>query len=148
MTGKVLILPGGVPRSLAFLEQCQNLKQEVVGASSVHGDSAAKFYEFWSFLPNVTEPGFEEQLKDLVAKEGIDRLFTPHFVIWQLLSQRLVNILPDVHLLGPAPLDVEMAPYRHASRLADDYRPYAIAAAGRERPGLSDIQRQALWRHI
>lgn len=110
----ILIFPGGMPKSLEFLAQCRAQNREVIGASSLTYDVAAKEYRRWLYLPFVTDPGFTEKLKEAVEREGIAGIYTPNLVIWQLLHRVLPVIAPRVALLNDSPLSTELARYRSA----------------------------------
>ena len=148
MTGRVLVLPGGMPRALEFLDECHRLHLDAIGASSLAADPAASRYPRWAYLPNVGDPKFDQALAALIGAQKIDRVFTPHPVLWFALEKRLAGIAPRVRLLGPAPVESEMKPYRTAARLAREYPDLPLAASGAKRTAMTHAQRHSLWRHV
>lgn len=68
MTPSILVLPGGLPASLRFLENCQRLGVACVGASSLPVDPAAGHYPAWAFIPSVTDTRFAAVLRDVMER--------------------------------------------------------------------------------
>lgn len=128
--GPILIFPGGMPRSLEFLVQCRARDREVIGASSLAYDVAAKEYSRWLFLPFVTDPGFTEALKEAIGREAISGIFTPNPVVWKLLQQVLPGIAPGVALLNDSPLSNELMRYRSARQRAAAWHGSPLLAVG------------------
>ena len=116
--GPILVFPGGMARSLEFLAQCRAGGKEVIGASSLAYDVAAKEYPRWLFLPLVTDPEFTAKLKEVIESECISGIFTPNPVVWQLLQRVLPALAPRVSLLNDSPVANELARYRAARNRA------------------------------
>lgn len=121
MTKTVLIFPGGMPLSLEFLQKRLRENRPVIGASSLGHDPARPQYPAWAHLPYITDPGFAEALRELVATHNIDEIFTPNIVVWNQLSRTLKDIAPGVALANISPVDEALAPYRSALSTAQKY---------------------------
>lgn len=121
MTKTVLIFPGGMPLSLEFLQKCLRDNRPVIGASSLGHDPARPQYPAWAHLPYITDPGFTEALREVVAAHDIDEIFTPNIVVWNQLSQTLKDIAPGVTLANISPVDEALEPYRSAHATARKY---------------------------
>lgn len=147
MSTRVLVLPGGMPASLRFIDGCKRLGIKCVGASSLPGDQAAQAYAAWAYIPSITSDAFESALQQVIGEHKIERIFVPHLVVWQFLDRHLDRIAPGVVLIGPSPIDVEMMPYRSADRWARDEVPLALTSEPlRDAP--TRRQRQAYWHHV
>jgi hypothetical protein len=114
MTKHTLIFPGGMPGSLAYLEQCRSTGSSAVGASSLNYDPNAARYPAWTHLPFLTEPDFDAALDRAIAEQGITEVFTPHPIIWDHLSAReQAGDLP-AKLVNQSPSVSDAEPYRQA----------------------------------
>lgn len=146
--GPILVFPGGMPKSLEFVAQCRDEGRDVIGASSLAYDVAAKEYPRWLFLPFVTDPEFTEKLKAAIDHEGISGIFTPNPVVWQLLQRVLPEIAPQVSLLNDSPLTHELVRYRNArNRAAAWYGAALLAVADYRRPELTPNELAATIAH-
>ena len=67
----ILIFPGGMPRSLDYLQQCLREGQSVIGASSLAHDVSREKYPAWCSLPFITDPNFDDALKHVISTFGI-----------------------------------------------------------------------------
>jgi hypothetical protein len=119
MKENILIFPGGMPRSLEFLEKCKRDGINAIGASSVPDDPVKPQYPRWVFLPNIVDPGFEEALKQVIAISSITSIFTPHAVVWDHLNNLLTSTPATVALVNAPPQISELIPYRAARRFAN-----------------------------
>jgi hypothetical protein len=145
MTKHTLIFPAGMPGSLAYLEQCQVIGASVVGASSLHYDPNGARYPAWTYLPLLTDPGFDAALDRVIADLEIAEIFTPHPIIRDHLRKRaeagrLAATLQDQPVSWS-----DAQPYRQAmtqSRLA----PLPVHFSG-EKPPLSETETAALLYH-
>lgn len=145
----VLIFPGGMPRSLEYLQKCLRDEQPVIGASSLDYDVSREQYPEWLHLPYVTSPEFDAALKQAVADSGIGGIYSPNPVIWDHLNRTLKDIAPGIPLVNESPVGVEMSGYRtarnHARALLD--HPLPLAANLPEKQSVSEIELAALFRH-
>lgn len=94
----ILVFPGGMEESLRFARRNLAAKRRIVGASSLAYDPACGQYPAWVRLPQVTQDGFDGELRRILAEERIDEVFTPHPVIWDYLERRLAEVAPGVRL--------------------------------------------------
>lgn len=150
MSKPVLIFPGGMPRSLDFLQRCLVEGRPVIGASSLGHDPARQRYPAWEFLPFVTDPGFAAALGEVLRKHEIGGVFTPNIVVWNHLSQVLPTIAPGVTLVNESPVNESLGSYRAALAkarqfLADYYCFSALTGPGRRwsETGLAGLIRLA-----
>lgn len=145
----ILIFPGGMPRSLEYLQRCLRDDQPVIGASSLSYDVSREKYPSWHYLPFVTQPGFNDALKEVIRHFDIAGVFSPNPVIWSYLNQFLKDIAPGVSLVNASPVDVELSGYRkareHARALLE--RPLPVASDDSRKPALPEIELAALFRH-
>ncbi|MBI5889438.1 MAG: class I SAM-dependent methyltransferase [Nitrosomonadales bacterium] len=145
----ILVFPGGMPRSLEYLQKCRSEGRAVIGASSLEYDVSREQYPDWAFLPYVTQPGFDEALKQAILKFDIGGIFSPNAVVWDHLNRVLKDVAPGVHLMNDSPVNAELSGYRaarnHASALLN--RPLSISADKAIRPPMSEIELAALFRH-
>ena len=110
----VLIFPGGMPRSLEYLEKCLRDGLPVIGASSLDYDVAQKQYPSWLFLPYITQPEFDAALAAAIEKHLIGGVYSPNPVVWSYLNRNLKDIAPTVDLVNESPIDSELNSYRAA----------------------------------
>ena len=145
----VLIFPGGMPRSLEYLQQCQRNGQAVIGASSLDYDVSREQYPAWVHLPFVTQPEFDDALKQAIVKFDIGGVYSPNPVVWDYLNLTLNKIAPGIPLVNDSPVGAELSGYRtaraHARSLLE--RPLALATDFASKPPVSEIELAALFRH-
>lgn len=110
----VLIFPGGMPRSLEYLEKCLRDGLPVIGASSLDYDVSQKQYPSWLFLPYITQPDFDEALARAIEKHNIGGVYSPNPVVWSYLNRKLRSIAPAIELVNKSPIDYELNSYRTA----------------------------------
>lgn len=146
----VLVFPGGMPRSLEFLEKCQHEGQLVVGASSLEFDTAKSSYPVWDFLPFVTSAEFDDALKNVVFKHGVTHIFTPNLVVWNYLSNALQELAPSVSMENGSPAAKELAGYRAATKNAVELREAALPLASNwpAQPMAATVELAAFFRHV
>jgi hypothetical protein len=145
----ILIFPGGMPRSLEYLQNCLRDGLPVIGASSLDYDVSREKYPSWLFLPYITQPEFDEALKQAVAEFDIGGVFTPNPVIWGYLNHKLKEIAPGVVLVNESPVGAELTGYRAArswARARLDH-PLPLASALTPQTHLSEIELASLFRH-
>lgn len=145
MTKHTLIFPGGMPGSLAYLQQCRMNGASVVGASSLHYDPNGAEYPAWTYLPLITDPDFDAALDRAITDLEIQDVFTPHPIVWDHLHARAKAGQLAVTLLNKPETWSDAAPYRQAmieSRLA----PLPVHFSG-EKPPLSEPEAAALLYH-
>lgn len=114
MNKKILIFPAGMPRSLEHLKKCVRDGREVIGSSSLAYDTAREQYPAWVHLPYVTDPEFDEALRQAVTELGVGEIYTPNIVVWNYLNQNLGKMLPRVVLANASPVDEVLRGYRDA----------------------------------
>lgn len=112
----ILVFPAGMPEARAFMRAARRRGDLLVGASSV-GDDGHDGYSAWEWLPFVTQDEFAPSLMQVVRRHAIEGIYTPHPVIWHALEALLPDLLPDILLVNPHPLDEALAAFRHAAGL-------------------------------
>ena len=149
MKKPVLIFPAGMPRALDYLQKCLREGRNVIGASSLGYDPSQVKYPAWVHLPYVTDPGFNQALKQAVAEFDIGEIYTPNIVVWNHLSQTLGKLNPGVALANTSPVDEVLSSYRvalsKARHLADN--PLALTSNLPPRPLPPEIELAALSRY-
>ena len=145
----ILIFPGGMPRSLEYLQKCLRDKQAVIGASSLDYDASREKYPSWLSLPYVTQPGFNDALKQAILKFEIGGVYSPNPVVWNYLNRVLKELAPSVPLVNDSPVDAELSGYRAARDRARTVleRPLPLASYLAARPPMSEMELAALFRH-
>ncbi len=144
----VLVFPAGMPEGLAFKDRAKARGLRVVGASSLDLDPARNAYEAWEKLPYVNDPGFDDALAEVVRRQGIGAIHTPHFVVWRHLSERLGEIAPDAQLsCAERPQDSERAYRALRERVAAAKAP-SFWPAFPPKPPLSLVERAGLVRLV
>jgi hypothetical protein len=114
MKKPILIFPAGMPRSLAYLQKCQQEGRTVIGASSLGYDPSREQYPAWVHLPYVTDPAFNQILKQAVEQFDIGEIYTPNIVVWNHLNETLEKLIPGVSLANTSPVDEVLGGYRMA----------------------------------
>jgi hypothetical protein len=145
----ILIFPGGMPRSLEYLQKCLRDGQSVIGASSLDYDVSREQYPAWLHLPFVTQPEFGSALKQAISDFDVGGVYSPNPVIWDYLNRVLHEIAPDIPLVNDSPVSTELYGYRtarnHARALLDN--PLPLAANLAAKPSIPEIELAALFRH-
>ncbi len=145
----ILIFPGGMPRSLEYLQKCLHDGQTVIGASSLDYDVSREKYPEWLYLPYITQPEFDTALEQAIADFDISGIFSPNIVVWNYLNRALGVIAPNVVLVNTSPVNAELGGYRtarhHARALIEKPLPLATNLAGK--PSISETELAALFRH-
>lgn len=150
ITGKpILIFPGGMPRSLEYLQKCLSAGQAVVGASSLDYDVSREQYPTWLHLPYVTRPEFCDALKQIILEFNIGGVFSPNPVVWDYLNRILKELAPGVALVNDSPVNVEMSDYRAARNRAHSLleSPFPLASNFAAKASMSKIELASLLRH-
>jgi len=144
-----LIFPAGMPRSLDYLERCKREGQPVIGSSSLAYDISRDKYPAWSYLPYITEPEFNDALRDAISEHDIGGIYTPNPVAWSYLNRALKDINPNISLVNEWPVSDELSGYRaatsHASQLLE--QPLALASSLVAKPTISQLEIATLFRH-
>lgn len=145
----ILIFPGGMPKSLEFLQQCRTDGKIALGASSLAHDPTRTLYPSWAYLPYVTDENFDAALLALIVSHGIGGIYTPNPVIWDYLHRTLQALAPGVALLNASPADADLAAYRRAQSQVTSWleQPLTFGAATPAQPSASRLQLAALCRH-
>lgn len=138
-----------MPRSLEYLERSLRDGQAVIGASSLAHDFSREKYPAWLFLPFVTQPEFDEALRQAISTFNIGGIYSPNPVVWDYLNRVLKDLAPGVTLVNASPVDMELSGYRAARGHARSLfaRPLPLASNVATRPSLSEIELAALFRH-
>ncbi len=148
-TRPVLIFPGGMPRSLDYLRQCQRQGVPTVGASSLNYDVASAHYASWRHLPYVNRPEFDAALCRTLRDFDIGGIYSPNPVVWNHLRGVLGTLAPDVELLNDSPVDDALASFRAARNQARELleKPLPLASVLPGKAPISEIDLAALFRH-
>jgi hypothetical protein len=110
----ILIFPAGMPRSLDYSQKCQQEGRAIIGASSLGYDPSQEKYPAWLHLPYVTDPAFNQALKQAVEEFDIGEIYTPNIVVWNHLNDTLAKLVPGVALANISPVDEVLGGYRMA----------------------------------
>lgn len=149
MKAKILCLPGGMPRSLEYLRSVDQGAVEVIGASSEKYDVSRKSYQQWYYIPHITHPDFAQSLIELVKRQQISQLFTPHQVIWNFVQELVLENGLELTLVNTQPIETELQPYQEyfesGQELFESTLPLAAASSGKKK--LLPIQYASLFRH-
>ncbi|MFC5475985.1 class I SAM-dependent methyltransferase [Paraherbaspirillum soli] len=145
----ILIFPGGMPRSLEYMQKCRREGQAVIGASSLALDASQEKYPAWLSLPFVTEPEFDEALKQAIAASDIGGIYTPNMVVWDYLNRVLPQLAPGVTLVNDSPANMELSGYRTARQHAQTLlaQPLPLASNIASKPSMAALELAALFRH-
>ena len=145
----VLIFPGGMPRSLDFLRQCQRDGIPAIGASSLNYDVARAHYASWRHLPYVNHPEFDDALRQTLREFDIGGIYSPNPLVWNHLRAVLGALAPGVRLLNDSPVDDALTSYRAARARAHDLleTPLPLASALPGNVPISEVDLAALFRH-
>jgi cephalosporin hydroxylase len=145
----ILIFPGGMPRSIEYLQKCLREGQAVIGASSLVLDVSREKYPAWLSIPFITQPEFDGALKRAISESNIGGIYSPNPVVWDYLNRVLKELAPGVTLLNDSPVNVELNGYRAARSHADSLlsRPLPLASNVAATPSMSALELAALFRH-
>ena len=150
MVQRVLVFPGGMPRSLVEAEQLASKGHVVIGASSLEFDVARHHYEEWRYLPFITSAQFDEKLRELLVELEVDSVYTPNLVVWNYLSTNLRRIAPHVVLANQSPVDEALAGYRKTQQKAESFEKRAFEIGGMPEGAsrLNNAQLASLTRYL
>lgn len=115
----LLIFPGAMPAAIERAVRASVQGLDVVGASSIHADSAAQHYPRWAFLPRYDDPAFEATLQAIVAEHGVTAVYCPHTVVYDHLKKIMPRVIPHVVLESTEPFREEIASYRALMKRRD-----------------------------
>nr|WP_315485067.1 class I SAM-dependent methyltransferase [uncultured Undibacterium sp.] len=149
MVKRVLVFPGGMPKSLEYLSKLLAQGEVAIGASSLAYDNSRDKYSTWEFLPFITDEDFSVELAKLLNAHQVNEIYTPNLVVWNYLSTELAHIAPSVKLANVSPIDEVLSGYRLAlckarRQLAS---PISLPSVQTERTKLSDIELAGLFRY-
>ena len=149
MSSSVLIFPGGMPRSLRYLDRAIADGKKVIGSSSLQNDPARSYYKSWIYLPYVTSTEFNEALSDAIVKYNLSSIYTPNPFVWDYLNRNLSEKFPDISLANKSPLIEEVDPYKKALHFADTVQTDTlnVGAGGLKQNHLSTIAIASLFHH-
>lgn len=148
MVETVLIFPAGVPGGLDHKVEAEARGLKVVGASSLEYDPIQREFGAWERLPFIHEEGFESALATAVRRHGVTRLFTPHFITWLTLSERLGSIAPEVQLVGGPALLEQEGRYRELRLAAAAESPILLCGPAPAQPALNPAHRAGILRLV
>lgn len=145
----ILIFPAGMPRALEFLKHCRQTGRTIIGASSLAYDPSIDQYPAWVRLPYVTDPTFDEALKQAIHEHEIGEIYTPNFAVWNYLDQHLARLASNVNLANASPVDEVLGGYRTAIRKARAFASHPLALTSEIAPKHlpSEIEIAALYRY-
>lgn len=145
----ILIFPGGMPRSLDYLQESVREGRSVVGASSLGYDPSRERYPAWVQLPFITQPEFDTAFRQAISDFKISGVYTPNPVIWNYLKRMLKTLALGVSLVNDAPFDGEMHAYRLVcgEARAQIENPLPLGLADKPNRQLSEIELAALFHH-
>lgn len=146
----ILVFPGGMPRSLEYLDRCRREGVRAIGASSLAYDVASGRYPSWLRLPYIHEPDFAAALHRAIREFDIGGIYTPNPVVWNHLQGMLKTLAPGVALVNASPVEELMAGFRTARTDARDWlaHPLALASSGTPKPPIAEIVAAALLRKV
>ena len=149
MRNSTLIFPGGMPRSLSYLDHAITEGKNVIGSSSLSYDPARCCYPDWIYLPYITSVGFDDALRDAISKYNICNIYTPNPFIWDYLNCCLDEKFPGISLINKSPLVEEVEPYKKALQFADSVLATSlnIGAIGPAQKHLLTIAIASLFHH-
>lgn len=143
----ILIFPAGMQEGLARREHVEASGGCAIGASSLENDPARSLYAHWSHLPVVTSPAFDDALVSTIRQRNVSTVYTPHFVIWQYLSQHLPRLAPGTRLeTCRSPQEQDRAYQALRGRLAAI--PAVAGLSAPTRPPLTALERLGLVRVV
>lgn len=128
----ILVFPSAIDAAVKFAEEARHWGRRVVGASSLENDPNAARFDEWERLPFIGDPGFFPALEEVVARQQIKALYTPHPATFHLLERELPRLLPGVRLMGAGPFKRQMDRVRTA--LTEAEAGLAVAAVFGEGP--------------
>jgi cephalosporin hydroxylase len=112
-------------------------------------DASREKYPAWLSLPFITQPEFDEALKQAISESNIGGIYSPNLVVWDYLNRVLNELAPGVTLVNASPVNMELSGFRaarsHAHCLLD--RPLPLASNVAATPSMSAIELAALFRH-
>jgi hypothetical protein len=131
----ILVFPSCIEAAVRFADEAHQWGQRVIGASSLDADPYASRYDAWEKLPFINEEGFFPALKELVRRQSIESIFTPHAPTFNLFEAKLRFQIPDVAIRGEGPYRIQVAEMEKALEQAErDLQ--VIAGFGIEGPSL------------
>jgi hypothetical protein len=134
----ILVFPSAVEAADRFAQEAREWGRRVVGASSLATDPNAAKFDAWEQLPFIGDERFFDALEQLVARQGITALFTPHAPTFHLLEAELPRRLPAVKLMGTGPFRRQMDRVQKA--IAEAEQGLAIVSAFGEKPSSLPIE--------
>lgn len=138
-----------MPRSVVYLNKCKEEGRTIIGSSSLAYDPSRKLYPTWATLPYVTDPTFNEALKQLIFEFNIGEIYTPNFVVWDYLDQHLSRLATGVALANTSPVDEMLSGYRAAFKKAKVFTdtPLTFSTAQAVHPMPTVIELASLCRY-
>lgn len=106
----ILIFPSSIEASLHFLKDAKtwNHKEKVIGASSIDDDPYSGLFDSWEKLPFIHEHSFSVNLSEVISRNEITSIFTPHAPSYLRLIE-IKNQLPkNVTIIGDGPFNIQM----------------------------------------
>lgn len=112
---RLLIFPLDMDSADPFIRVATALGIEIIGASSVMADQGDRAVSQFIRLPFVTDPAFDQALREAISKHGITTIFAPHQVVWRHLDT-LLHLAPDNYsfdLCKPGPFSATWQLFSH-----------------------------------
>jgi hypothetical protein len=123
----ILVFPSCIEAAVRFADEAHQWGQRVIGASSLDSDPYASRYDVWEKLPFINDAQFFPALKDLVKRQHVDSIFTPHAPSFNLLEAKLHFQIPHVAIRGEGPYKTQVKQMELALDQAE--RDLAVIAA-------------------
>jgi hypothetical protein len=138
-----------MPRSLEYLDRALGEGRDVIGASSLAHDPSRERYPAWLYLPYITDPEFNDALRQAIIDFNIGGIYTPNPVVWDCLNRSLKELAPGVSLVNDSPIDTELSSYRKAQQFGQSVleQPILLASACEPKPAISLIEIASLFLH-
>lgn len=89
-----------MPASIDYMRRVSTEGKRVVGASSMFNDPAQELYTTWHHLPFVNDGAFERSFLELIDKESVATVYTPHPVVGRFLKALIERRAPKLELIA------------------------------------------------
>lgn len=115
----ILVFPANMPQSVSFVRIAKGLGFRIVEASSESGASDRAAY---MLLPYITENCFEAKFEELLKRENIGFVYSPHPGVWARLTELSEKKSIDVEFIvcNEWPHTEDLHPYDMAYNWADE----------------------------
>lgn len=150
MKRNILCLPGGMPRSIEYIQSLNHETFDIVGASSEKYDVSQQNYPDWVYIPHISDAHFADALKQIIQQKKITDIFTPHQVIWNVIKELIGSINLPVSLINPQPIQSELNCYQQSLNTAQTNfsTHHSIASDNKPQDKLTTIELASLIKHV